>query len=131
VFLLYTSCVYELRLCTFLIHLRLLINKKQLKPVVLFFLLIMLPWFGRSLIPMCCFLASNAALVWQVVNANVSLKRLEELLLAEERILLPNPPLDPGLPAISIKNGYFSWDSKVYFNEIAFICYCTCIHSRT
>ncbi|GLT68248.1 hypothetical protein SLA2020_404980 [Shorea laevis] len=72
----------------------------------------MLPWFGRSLIPMCCFLASNAALVWQVVNANVSLKRLEELLFAEERILLPNPPLDPGLPAISIKNGYFSWDSQ-------------------
>jgi hypothetical protein len=82
---------------------------------VLFFLLLMLPWFGRSLIPMCCFLASNADLVWQVVNANVSLKRLEELLLAEERILLPNPPLDPGLPAISIKNGYFSWDSKVNF----------------
>ncbi|XP_059668430.1 ABC transporter C family member 2-like [Cornus florida] len=51
-------------------------------------------------------------IITQVVNANVSLKRLEELLLAEERILLPNPPLDPGLPAISIKDGYFSWDSK-------------------
>ncbi|XP_060675528.1 ABC transporter C family member 2-like isoform X1 [Ziziphus jujuba] len=51
-------------------------------------------------------------IITQVVNANVSLKRLEELLLAEERILLPNPPLDPRLPAISIKNGYFSWDSK-------------------
>ncbi|KAM1350686.1 hypothetical protein ACFX14_004730 [Malus domestica] len=51
-------------------------------------------------------------IITQVVNANVSLKRLEELLLAEERVLLPNPPLDPGLPAISIKNGYFSWDSK-------------------
>ncbi|KAL5097024.1 hypothetical protein RYX36_001351 [Vicia faba] len=49
----------------------------------------------------------------KVVNANVSLKRLEELLLAEERILLPNPPLEPGLPAISIKNGNFSWDAKV------------------
>ncbi|CAA6668089.1 unnamed protein product [Spirodela intermedia] len=48
----------------------------------------------------------------QVVNANVSLKRLEDLLLAEERALLPNPPLDPRLPAISIKDGYFSWDSK-------------------
>ncbi|KAI3901292.1 hypothetical protein MKW92_002005, partial [Papaver armeniacum] len=47
-----------------------------------------------------------------VVNANVSLKRLEELFLAEERLLLPNPPLEPGLPAISIKNGNFSWDSK-------------------
>ncbi|TMW93430.1 hypothetical protein EJD97_011715 [Solanum chilense] len=51
-------------------------------------------------------------IITQVVNANVSLKRLEELLLAEERILLPNPPLEPGLPAISIKNGCFSWDSK-------------------
>ncbi|PHT58696.1 ABC transporter C family member 2 [Capsicum baccatum] len=50
--------------------------------------------------------------ITQVVNANVSLKRLEELLLAEERILLPNPPLEPGLPAISIKNGCFSWESK-------------------
>ncbi|KAF5944078.1 hypothetical protein HYC85_018155 [Camellia sinensis] len=48
-----------------------------------------------------------------VANANVSLQRLEELFLAEERILLPNPPLEPELPAISIKNGYFSWDSKV------------------
>ncbi|KAI3832401.1 hypothetical protein MKW92_043641, partial [Papaver armeniacum] len=51
-------------------------------------------------------------LITQVVNANVSLKRLEELFLAEERLLLPNPPLEPGLPAISIKNGNFSWDSK-------------------
>ncbi|TKY71949.1 ABC transporter C family member 2 [Spatholobus suberectus] len=50
--------------------------------------------------------------ITQVVNANVSLKRLEDLLLAEERILLPNPPLEPRLPAISIKNGYFSWDAK-------------------
>ncbi|PIA25107.1 hypothetical protein AQUCO_12500017v1 [Aquilegia coerulea] len=51
-------------------------------------------------------------LITQVVNANVSLKRLEELFLTEERILTPNPPLEPGNPAISIKNGYFSWDSK-------------------
>ncbi|KAF9619903.1 hypothetical protein IFM89_009685 [Coptis chinensis] len=51
-------------------------------------------------------------LITQVVNANVSLKRLEELFLTEERLLLPNPPLDPTSPAISIKNGYFSWDSK-------------------
>ncbi|PHT93257.1 ABC transporter C family member 2 [Capsicum annuum] len=51
-------------------------------------------------------------IITQVVNANVSLKRLEDLLLAEERILLPNPPLEPGLPAISIKNGCFSWESK-------------------
>nr|DAD37246.1 TPA_asm: hypothetical protein HUJ06_007887 [Nelumbo nucifera] len=51
-------------------------------------------------------------LITQVVNANVSLKRLEELFLAEERILLPNPPLEQGFPAISVK-GCFSWDSKV------------------
>ncbi|THU71177.1 hypothetical protein C4D60_Mb08t32790 [Musa balbisiana] len=51
-------------------------------------------------------------LITQVVNCNVSLQRLEDLLLAEERILLPNPPVDPELPAISIKNGYFSWDSQ-------------------
>ncbi|KAH6830702.1 multidrug resistance-associated protein 2 [Perilla frutescens var. hirtella] len=51
-------------------------------------------------------------IITQVVNANVSLKRLEELLLAEDRILLPNPPIEPGLPAISIKNGYFSWEAK-------------------
>ncbi|XP_027368270.1 ABC transporter C family member 2-like [Abrus precatorius] len=50
--------------------------------------------------------------ITQVVNANVSLTRLEDLLLAEERILLPNPPLEPSLPAISIRNGYFSWDTK-------------------
>ncbi|XP_058197320.1 ABC transporter C family member 12-like isoform X3 [Rhododendron vialii] len=55
-------------------------------------------------------------LITQVVNANVSLQRLEELFLAEERILLPNPPPEPGLPAISIKDGYFSWDSKVREN---------------
>ncbi|EEF35769.1 ABC transporter C family member 12 [Ricinus communis] len=51
-------------------------------------------------------------LLSQVVNANVSLQRLEELFLAEERILAPNPSLQPELPAISIKDGYFSWDSK-------------------
>ncbi|CAN6872242.1 unnamed protein product [Brassica oleracea var. botrytis] len=51
-------------------------------------------------------------LLSQVVNANVSLQRIEELLLSEERILAENPPLQPGPPAISIKNGYFSWDSK-------------------
>ncbi|XP_074357692.1 ABC transporter C family member 2-like [Apium graveolens] len=43
---------------------------------------------------------------------NIITQRLEELLLAEERILLPNPPPEPGLPAVSIKNGSFSWESK-------------------
>ncbi|KAL6843839.1 hypothetical protein ACP4OV_026410 [Aristida adscensionis] len=51
-------------------------------------------------------------LITQVVNCKVSLKRLEDLLLAEERLLLPNPPLEPELPAISIRNGYFSWESE-------------------
>ncbi|KAK4801560.1 hypothetical protein SAY86_022047 [Trapa natans] len=51
-------------------------------------------------------------MITQTVNANVSLKRLEELLLAEERILLPNPPVDNQLAAISIRNGNFSWDAK-------------------
>nr|XP_025681032.1 ABC transporter C family member 12 isoform X4 [Arachis hypogaea] len=55
-------------------------------------------------------------LLSQVANANVSLQRLEELFLAEERNLKQNPPLVPGLPAISIKNGNFSWDAKVREN---------------
>uniref|UniRef100_A0A8R7P5V4 ABC-type xenobiotic transporter n=1 Tax=Triticum urartu TaxID=4572 RepID=A0A8R7P5V4_TRIUA len=49
-------------------------------------------------------------LITQAVNSKISLKRLEDLLLADERILLPNPPIDPELPAISIKNGNFSWE---------------------
>lgn len=63
----------------------------------------------------CSSFSSFYIQTWQVVNANVSLKRLEELLLAEERVLLPNPPLDPALPAVSIKNGFFAWESKVHF----------------
>ncbi|XP_050370619.1 ABC transporter C family member 12-like [Argentina anserina] len=51
-------------------------------------------------------------LLSQVVNANVSLQRLEELFLTEERVLVPNPPLELGLPAISIQDGHFSWDPK-------------------
>ncbi|XP_039167225.1 ABC transporter C family member 12 isoform X1 [Eucalyptus grandis] len=51
-------------------------------------------------------------LMSQVVTANVSLQRLEDLFLAEERILVPNPPIEPGQPAISIEDGHFSWDSK-------------------
>ncbi|CAI0545470.1 unnamed protein product [Linum tenue] len=47
-----------------------------------------------------------------VVTANVSVQRLEELFMAEERTLELNPPLEAELPAISIKDGHFSWDSK-------------------
>lgn len=50
-------------------------------------------------------------LVTAAVNANVSLKRLQDLLLAEERVLALNPPLEAGLPAISVKNGTFSWEA--------------------
>ncbi|XP_030512712.1 ABC transporter C family member 12-like isoform X9 [Rhodamnia argentea] len=52
-------------------------------------------------------------LMSQVVTANVSLQRLEELFLTEERVVVPNPPIEPGQPAFSIKDGDFSWDSKV------------------
>ncbi|KAI3827002.1 hypothetical protein L1987_01063 [Smallanthus sonchifolius] len=52
-----------------------------------------------------CGLMGTVEAANKVVNANVSLKRLEDLLLAEEKLLLPNPPLEPGLPAISIRNG--------------------------
>ncbi|KAK3432700.1 hypothetical protein EUGRSUZ_D00224 [Eucalyptus grandis] len=60
-----------------------------------------LSWFRR------------AQLLSAFVTANLSLQRLEELLLTEERVVVPNPPIEPGQPAISIKDGHFSWDSKV------------------
>ncbi|CAM6104569.1 unnamed protein product [Calypogeia fissa] len=53
------------------------------------------------------------SLVTQAVNANVSLKRLQDLLLAEERVLLPNPPIEPGLPALAIEDGTFAWDTSI------------------
>ncbi|XP_042486021.1 ABC transporter C family member 2-like [Macadamia integrifolia] len=70
-----------------------------------------LPLYGKES-PALAGLNLDLFLVLQVANANVSLKRLEELFLGEERILMPNPPLETGLPAITIRNGYFSWDSK-------------------
>ncbi|KAH0451594.1 hypothetical protein IEQ34_018893 [Dendrobium chrysotoxum] len=75
---------------------------------VLRFPLFMLP----NLITQNFFTAIPLSNLTVVVNANVSLKRLEDLFLTEERVLMPNPPLDPTLPAISIRDGYFSWDSK-------------------
>ncbi|MCO5609267.1 hypothetical protein L7F22_063491 [Adiantum nelumboides] len=56
-------------------------------------------------------------LITQVVNANVSLKRLQDLLLADEYAIGPNPPIVPNLPAISVKDGTFSWDQKVLFKS--------------
>ncbi len=52
-------------------------------------------------------------LVTAAVNANVSLKRLQELHLAEEHMLQENLPLESGVPAILIKNGTFSWEPNV------------------
>lgn len=41
---------------------------------------------------------------------------MENFFLSEERTLVPNPPLDAWQPAISIKNGFFSWDLQVIYN---------------
>lgn len=63
-------------------------------------------------------------LIGQVVNVKVSLQRMEDFFSSEERILAPNPPLDPGRPAISIKNGFFSWDMQVMYQlEILYFCF--------
>ncbi|KAA3460971.1 ABC transporter C family member 12-like isoform X2 [Gossypium australe] len=68
--------------------------------------------FALLRIPLECLPNLLSQFVSQVAKANISLQRLEELFLAEERVLAPNPPPEPGLPAISIKNGNFSWDLK-------------------
>ena len=78
-----------------------------------FFILNLFPWCFKYVWE---FLFKGVLYVWQIVTANVSIQRVEELLLTEERILEPNPPPEPGLPSISIKDGYFSWDSKVKFS---------------
>uniref|UniRef100_A0A7N0T3Q1 ABC-type xenobiotic transporter n=1 Tax=Kalanchoe fedtschenkoi TaxID=63787 RepID=A0A7N0T3Q1_KALFE len=52
------------------------------------------------------------SLITQVANVNVSLQRMEKFFLSAERKLVPNPSLESGCPAISVKNGFFSWDSK-------------------
>lgn len=51
-------------------------------------------------------------LITQIANARVSLQRLQDFLLAEERVLQPNPPIIDGHPAICIRNGNFNWDRK-------------------
>lgn len=91
-----------------------MIDKKREMKNLLTFIVILNECEVRFNVHQCSSHCANSSLVLKVVNANVSLKRLEDLLLAEERILLSNPPLEPGLPAISIKNGYFSWDTKVH-----------------
>jgi hypothetical protein len=48
-----------------------------------------------------------------VISARVSLRRLEELLIAEERQLEANPPPSTTEPAIVVKQTDFAWDPKV------------------
>nr|QGP74117.1 ABCC transporter [Sedum alfredii] len=48
----------------------------------------------------------------QIVNANVSLCRIEEFLSSDERLLTENLPSKVHGPAISVRNGSFSWDIK-------------------
>lgn len=43
----------------------------------------------------------------------VSVRRLEDLLIAEERELEANPPTDPSKPAIMVHDTDFAWDPKV------------------
>ncbi|KAK9706981.1 hypothetical protein RND81_07G164900 [Saponaria officinalis] len=52
------------------------------------------------------------SIITQAVNANVSLKRIEELLLADERPVMASLSPEPELPSISIENGFFSWDNE-------------------
>eukprot|EP00250_Pteridium_aquilinum_P010315 c19292_g1_i1 orf=266-5158(-) len=51
-------------------------------------------------------------LITQISNAKVSLQRLQDFLLAEDRVLQPNPPLSECYPAVHIRNGNFLWDKK-------------------
>uniref|UniRef100_A0A7N0VJV5 ABC-type xenobiotic transporter n=1 Tax=Kalanchoe fedtschenkoi TaxID=63787 RepID=A0A7N0VJV5_KALFE len=57
-------------------------------------------------------LSSLPSTVVQIVNANVSLRRVEEFLSSNERVLLEHLPIEHCIPAISIGNGFFSWDFK-------------------
>eukprot|EP00271_Cylindrocystis_brebissonii_P007833 TRINITY_DN2165_c0_g1_i1.p1 TRINITY_DN2165_c0_g1~~TRINITY_DN2165_c0_g1_i1.p1 ORF type:complete len:1709 (-),score=349.89 TRINITY_DN2165_c0_g1_i1:1265-6391(-) len=51
-------------------------------------------------------------LITQVVNANVSVKRLQEMLLAEERAEEGTPSVEPNHPVIEVQQGTFSWGAK-------------------
>lgn len=57
----------------------------------------------------------------QIVNANVSLCRIEEFLSSNERLLTEHLPIEDHVPAISIKNGSFSWDAKVCIRNQKFL----------
>ncbi|CAI5930137.1 unnamed protein product [Closterium sp. NIES-64] len=48
----------------------------------------------------------------QVVNVNVSLTRLQEMLLADEtNIDAPAPPIDPAKPAVEVSHASFAWSA--------------------
>eukprot|EP00897_Mesotaenium_endlicherianum_P008662 jgi/Mesen1/7824/ME000417S07136 len=57
--------------------------------------------------------AFTAISLFSVVQANVSLTRVQELLLAEERHLDVFPPSDSKLPAVEFNGGSFNWDPEV------------------
>ncbi|CAI5992640.1 unnamed protein product, partial [Closterium sp. NIES-65] len=51
-------------------------------------------------------------LITQVVNVNVSLTRLQEMLLADEtNIDAPAPPIDPAKPAVEVSHASFAWSA--------------------
>ncbi|MCO5564932.1 hypothetical protein L7F22_018602 [Adiantum nelumboides] len=51
-------------------------------------------------------------LITQIANAKVSMQRLQSFLLADDRVLQPNPPPSDFHPAILVQNGNFVWDKK-------------------
>ncbi|CAM8928970.1 unnamed protein product [Rhodiola kirilowii] len=57
-------------------------------------------------------LSSLPNAIVQIVNAYISLCRIEEFLSSDERSLVENLPVEQRDPAISIINGCFSWDLK-------------------
>ncbi|CAI7915911.1 unnamed protein product, partial [Closterium sp. NIES-53] len=59
-------------------------------------------------------------LITQVVNVNVSLTRLQEMLLADETdIDAPAPPIDPAKPAVEVSHASFAWSAATGANGAA------------
>uniref|UniRef100_A0A7N0VJT6 ABC-type xenobiotic transporter n=1 Tax=Kalanchoe fedtschenkoi TaxID=63787 RepID=A0A7N0VJT6_KALFE len=57
-------------------------------------------------------LSSLPNAIVQIVNASISLSRIEEFLSSDERLLVKNLPVECDKSAISIRNGCFLWDLK-------------------